>query len=78
MSGWKIKGIAGALIVAALVAAAALWMNVGGAGGGASAQVPNDNETLAAIQDEIALVRSEVAGVSNLGGLSRVCVPIYQ
>ena len=65
MSGWKIKGIAGALIVAALVVAAALWMNVGGAGGGASAQVPNDNETLAAIQDEIALVRSEVAGVSK-------------
>lgn len=65
MSGWKIKGIAGALAVAALVVAAALWMNVGGGEGGASAQVPNDNETLAAIQDEIALVRSEVAGVSK-------------
>ena len=64
MSGWKVKGTVGALIVAALVLAGALALSVNG-GGGASAQVPNDNETLMAIQDEIALVRNEVAGVSK-------------
>ena len=70
MSGWKIKGIAAAIAVAALVAAGALWMSAGD-DGGASAQTPNDNETLAAIQDELALVRSEVAGVSKEVGTAQ-------
>lgn len=71
MSGWKIKGIAAALAVAALAIAGALWMSAGDNGGGASAQTPNDNETLSAIQDELALVRSEVAGVSKEVGTAQ-------
>lgn len=70
-SGWLGKGTAAALVAAALVVAAALALS--GGGGGASAQTPSDSETLSAIQDGLALVRSEVAGVSNeIGQISEM------
>ena len=68
-AGWRGRVAVAAIVAVALVLAASMALSVsqddGGDGGGASAQIPNDNETLKAIQDEVALVRSEVAGVSS-------------
>ena len=66
MSGWKVKGIAAAVALAAVAVALALAMPRGG--GDASAQTPNDNETLRAIQDQLSLVISRVDGVGDAVG----------
>ncbi len=66
MSGWKVKGMAAAVLVAAAALAVALALPRGG--GDATAQVPNDNETLRAIQDQLTLVVSRVDGVGDAVG----------
>ena len=66
---WKGKAVAAAIVAAALIVAAAIALSDDG--GGASAQTPSDSETLREIQDGLALVRSQVEGVSSDVGATR-------